>query len=300
MRSKFADVLAYFGEVNGARCSPSLSLGRDSGVDARSFLRRPSLSARDLDVWIPFFPRPTRFRSLQVEGQGPRALSVAPPSDRVGRPHDDPVLLREPTSRSLGGARHQRRRSATRAGARGAATFCAPARTARSEFGRRVVERRGRGTLFAATAAGDARSPNSEAAHSAGRGTSSSEQLRLPRPRGRVDAAGKSTFGTRARAAWPARRCRAGGAGSRCSPGRRLRRGVARGRLEPRRRARAVELVELVRLEACVEISKRVSLAQNEVFWARSWTGDHLCSRSRGLTDRSPRIRSLWTMLNVS
>ena len=45
---------------------------------------------------------------------------------------------------------------------------------------------------------------------------------------------------------------------------------------------------------------KLVSLAQNEVFSARSWTGDHLCTKSRGLTDPSRQKSSKWTMLNVS
>ena len=46
--------------------------------------------------------------------------------------------------------------------------------------------------------------------------------------------------------------------------------------------------------------SELVSLARNEVFSARFWTGDHLYARSRGLADPSRRIRSNWTMLNVS
>ena len=45
---------------------------------------------------------------------------------------------------------------------------------------------------------------------------------------------------------------------------------------------------------------KLASLAQNEVFVARSWTGAHLCSRSRGLDDLSRHVCSKWTMLNVS
>ena len=45
---------------------------------------------------------------------------------------------------------------------------------------------------------------------------------------------------------------------------------------------------------------KPVSLAQNEVFSARSWTGVHLYARTRGLADLSRHIRSNWTMLNVS
>ena len=45
---------------------------------------------------------------------------------------------------------------------------------------------------------------------------------------------------------------------------------------------------------------KLVYLAQNEVFSARSWTGDHLYARSRGLADLSRHIRSNWTILNVS
>ena len=65
-----------------------------------------------------------------------------------------------------------------------------------------------------------------------------------------------------------------------------------------------------VGLVACVENNhwfgsaqaalKLVYLAKNEVLSAHSWTGDHLYARSRGLADPSRRIRSNWTMLNVS
>ena len=100
---------------------------------------------------------------------------------RVRRPHDRAVARREPTSGSVNVGRRNRAERRARAAGRGAAPSCAPTR---GDILKRVPRPNYSGagaarTFFASSAAGDARSPKSESAHSLGRGTSSSEHLRL-------------------------------------------------------------------------------------------------------------------------
>ena len=98
--------------------------------------------------------------------------------------------------------------------------------------------------------------------------------------------------GTRPRAASPARRCRGGGAGSRCSPGRRLYFTNGRvARRPPKTRPRADELLELVGLEAHPRLRRLAERVPQLLALLRHEPRDDDRARNRGPRDAAGLAR---------